>query len=252
MRTILVTMLFGISVVSAAPAEAPSTEPDVTVNFTVTGLGRPVGGIGYWREGTLHEMTAAEFDRSPVYTYVGPRKMELHRMPGPAVSETMSDSGDDALAKVRPPPVGVVMFEPSISQATVLLSQTGAGYQAMVIPEDAATFPPGRVFLVNVTRMRLRMICDAGDGIVLKPKEHRLVNSAGRGRIDIELFKEQGDGWRRLKRNQVPVLADQQTIIAIVDTPAGGIGVEMIVLRQKPRDEKMPAPDAQPQDTIQP
>lgn len=213
---------------SGAPAQSAPVDKHVVLEFTLAGFSSTVTNLAYRQGGKFNRVVVPEYERSPDMKYEGPPLLEFYRLP-----QTVTPDAPP------PPVVASVLLDPAIKKATLLLVPIRGGkYEVVVIPDDIGTFPVGQALLINFTRRNLALRCNGAAPFTLAPREQRFTPGDGR-KLDAELAEERNGRWKRIQRNFVPVLPDQQTIIVFIKNPAGGEGFEWIILRQIPKPAEL-------------
>ena len=224
----LLACLIGRPLHAQAPAEEP--EPLVSTEFTIIGWAGEVPDLTYREGGKLTKVTVPGFERSPIYKYTGPAKIEFFLTKPDGVKP---EKPDPAVASAR--------FEPGAKRHTVLLSGQNGVYQARAVVDDESKFPIGHARLFNLCPVRVAVRCNKTQFIVLQPNQSEIVASPA-GLLVTESAYELNGAWKRANDDFVPVPADQQTSVFYLVSDAKYFStidgasrqMQMVILREKP------------------
>lgn len=216
-------------------AQNPAEEVVVSTEFTIIGWAGEVLDLAYRKDGRLVKVAVPGFERSSVYKYTGPAKLEFF-LKKPEADKSKKPGPDVAVASV--------LLEQGVKRYTVLLAGGNGSYQARAVVDDEGKFPLGHARLFNLCPMRVAVRCNQAKSIVLEPNQSEVVGPRDGVVLVTETAYEVNGKWNRANDDFVPVPADQQTSVFYLMSSAKYFGtvdgfsrqMQMFILREKPSD----------------
>ena len=233
-KNIRIFALIGCLIGRSLCAQAPEDPSIISTEFTIIGWAGEVPDLAYRQGGKLTKLSVPGFERSPVYKYTGPAKLEFF-INKPAIEKTAADAA-----------VAMVQLEPGSKRHTVLLAGQDGHYQARAIVDDESKFPVGHARLFNLCPVRVAVRCNQAKSIVLEPNQNEVVAPLNSILLVTETAYELNGKWNRANDDFVPVPADQQTSVFYLISSSKYFStidgasrqMQMVILREKP--EKQP------------
>ena len=243
-KTTLIFALIGCLVGRSLCAQAPENPTIVSTEFTIIGWAGEVPDLAYRQDGKLTKLSVPGFERSPVYKYTGPAKMEFFMNKPLAAKTEKSDKPEVETA------VATAQFEPGAKRHTVLLAGQEGHYQARAVVDDESKFPVGHARLFNLCPVRVAVRCNQAKSIVLEPNQNEVVAPRAGILLVTETAYELNGKWNRANDDFVPVPADQQTSVFYLISSAKYFStidgasrqMQMVILREKPGAHENTAP----------
>jgi len=224
-------------------AQEPSS---VSAKVDLVAWGKDIPGLSIKPGNKTAAVTAKAFQYSKELSYSGPAIMEIDQDPAALVTHPVQASSSKDPTVMPPPPplsgqakaaaasdepvspelakrrkdhpnlVALAELPANSKRVTILLSPGPANtYRAVVIDDDPAKLPPGKLRVHNFSPMPIAFHCQGEEPHELKPRESFVVTPKNH-QVIYEFAYRDGDQWKQQENNILRVADGEQAQFIIL------------------------------------